>query len=649
MMNALREQASGWVVKILLGLLVLSFAAWGIGDIFKSGGRDVTLAKVGDIRISRGVFEMEYQRKTNELRAMLGDSFSPEMLKSLKMDVQVLNMLVDQALVKKEADRLGVIVGDSEIQDAIRKNPDFKGPTGKFDLRTFQTVLDNNHTNEKHYYNSLRSQMSAEILLGTLSQQKLYPSVMTDSLVAHALERRSVDVLVIPSDTKIVVAAPSEEDVKKYYDAHKNNFTFLEMREGKYIDIRFEELLKSTIVPSEDIAKAYKERIEDYKRPETREVSQLLYDNEESAQKAYKVFEASPAPNVQSVASAVAPLNKDKMDLGFVKKSDMPSEAADIVFSLKQGEYTKPISSDFGWHIFQLKSIKPEDIAPLSEVQPLIEKNLKQHTVEESIYATVNKLEDALAAGSSFEIAAKDMGLSVKSIPRINKNGQDDSGKKPEGLPAYSNFVSTLFNTDEKNQSAMTIADDGSYFVIETTKVTPERIKALDEVKSEVTAALEKQQKQTALLTKADTLAVDMKSTSVSEAIQKSGLNVRKVNAGTLTRASVESGADASAKLALPKALVEELFTLQTGKNTSAIKSADGGYMIGILKTISPATAQQIKDAGAERASVESGISKDYQNELYEQYMRYLRAKYEVVMYQDRLSNPSSITAGNEQ
>jgi peptidyl-prolyl cis-trans isomerase D len=637
MMSMMRETASGWVVKVLIGLLVLSFAAWGIGDIFTHAQRDTTIAKIGGTKITLGEFQQEYQQKISELKMMMGASYNPEFIKSLNMGQQTLNSLIDKTLITKESEALGLMIGEDAIQDEIRSNHNFQNESGRFDLAVFQRALQNAQISEKTYYDGLKMQIKAELMLGALSGKQMLPASLIQYTLSQKLEKREASVVVIPASSVGTIPEPSDKEINELYEQTKHTYTESEYREGKYITVPFADVLASVTVSPEDVSRSYKDRIEDFRQPEKRGLEQLLYDTKENAEKAYALL--AEGKTVAEAANKFAPQNAGKLSLGELRKAELPAQAREIVFALKEKQFSKPVQSDFGWHIFYVLKIIPEGVSPLASVQARIEADLKQHEAEESLYKTVNTLTDSLAAGSSIEAAAKEVGLSVGIIPSIDKNGMTPQGKKVDSIPSYSNFVSTLFNTEEKNQSAITMAQDGSHFVVQTDKIVPERIKSLAEVKPLVISAWKQQRASTLLREKADALAASMQKLKPQEAIEASGLNVSLQSIGTIARDATKSE---KIKTPLPVALVEQLFALSRSEVTSAVPAENGGYIIGVVNEILPPQNEDVAKATTERDQLAESLRQQYQGELYLQYIRFLRDKYKVQVYEDRL--PTNLT-----
>src|SRR5690349_9428579 len=144
MLQSMRSGAGGIFAKILLGLLVLAFVLWGIGDAIRNFGQDTTVASVGKLSITQNQVSQQMQRKVEQLRQQMGAKFNPDLLKGMDLAYLTLNSMIEQVLLEKEARAQGILVGDATIQDMIGQNPVFQ-TDGKFDLQRFQMLLKVNH------------------------------------------------------------------------------------------------------------------------------------------------------------------------------------------------------------------------------------------------------------------------------------------------------------------------------------------------------------------------------------------------------------------------------------------------------------------------------------------------------------------------
>src|SRR5271170_3210022 len=151
MLQLIRSKATSFVVKILFGLLIVTFGIWGIGDIFRSAGPDTSVANVGGRAITAEQLSQQVQTQIDRMRSALGGSIDAQQAKELGVVDQALQGLISSNLVELEIDRLGLAVGDEAVRDSIVANPAFHNQAGLFDRNIYAQVLQSNNMTEPQF------------------------------------------------------------------------------------------------------------------------------------------------------------------------------------------------------------------------------------------------------------------------------------------------------------------------------------------------------------------------------------------------------------------------------------------------------------------------------------------------------------------
>ncbi len=620
MLDQFRSLSGSLPAKILLGLLVLSFGVWGIGDMLRHPGRNVTVATVGGSAISGDEFARALHRETENVRRILGDNYSPEMLKTLHLPQQVLQKLVNRELLALESQSLGLVPSDAEVVRHIRANPAFQDDKGNFDKQRFEATLRNGNISEKTYVDQLRQDMASGLLLGTIDSAVPVPDAAVRTLYNARQEQRTVTIYALAPSLAANVPPPDNAQIAAYYDAHKSEFTAPEYRSLSYVTVTSADALATAI--SEDALKAaYKERGDEFRHPERRGVEQLLYASEDKAKAAELLLKNGKS--IAEVAKTTDVLNKNALSLGKVERGNVLQNAADAVFSLHVGEHTPPIQSPFGWHIFHVSAIDEPSVAPFEEVRPQLEKDLKQRNADAGLNTLANKLEDALAGGATLAEAAKELGLKVSHIGPIDRQGAAPDGSKPT-LPNLDKFLVAAFKAEDKTESPLMTAK-GGYYILRVDSVIPERLRALDEVRGLALTGWQKEERNKRLAQLAKDIAAKF-SDPAARAAAIAKYNLKPATGGAIMRSSTALG-----DLALPPELAADVFTHKPQDSTNAYPLKDGSYAIAVVGNIVPAPSPD-KDAKltAALADIRRNLTESAQNEILEQYTRSLAEKYSV-------------------
>lgn len=618
MLNTFRSMSGGLTAKILLALLVLSFAIWGIGDMIRNPGRNFTVATVGDSTITSTEFARALHRESESLRAMLGDKYSPELVAKLHLPEQVLQKLLNHALLREESKALGLVPSDAEVVRRIRKNPAFGDSKGQFDRRVFDTMLKNTNQSEKMYIDQLREDMAANMLMDTLLAATPISDLAVRTLLAANEEQRAITLYTLSPSLIADVPSPNADQVKAYYDSHARDFTTPEYRSLNYVTISAANVHDNGDASEEELKTAYKERIDEFKRPERRAVEQLMYDSEEKANKASAMLKSGKS--FAEVKKSTDIMNKDAQSLGKVEQKTLPEGAGDAVFSLNAGESTAPIKTPFGWHIFHVTAIDAPATATFEEVRPQLEKEMKRDSAE-NISKIANRLEDALAGGNTLAEAAHDMGLKVVSVGPLDRQGQSPQGGKAANLPDLDKFLDTAFKTDEKTESPVVTAKGGIYYIVRVEKITPERLRPLEEVKAGAVEGWKKEERSQRLEKLAQDIAAKFADSGRDAAVAQYHLSA----SGT---ANIKHDSKTANGTALPPALVADVFARKPGQGTAAYPIADGNFVIAAVNNIIP--AQMTEKDTPKLAETRQNLKTDVDSEILYQYTKYLERKYKV-------------------
>ncbi len=627
MLTKFRSILRGIGSKILMGLLILTFGVWGVEDMVRKSGENTTVATVGNIEISYIEYQRELRRETDNLRQRFGKALTPEILKNLNIEPNVLQRMVDNRLLILESKRMGILVSDEDIAKSIHKNQLLLDDKGKFSKKQFDGLLRSKGQTEKAFIQQLREEMAVSLLLDSFTGAISTPDNVAETLFSAREEQRKVEIYTVASSLISSIPVPNETQIKEYYDSHSSDFTAPEYRTISYVSITAEDAKKSNEfnkndTAHKDIETAYHERIEEFKKPERRKVEQLLFANEDAARKAYDAIKSGKS--FDEVAKTSNIMNPKTISLGLVERANILEDAADNVFSMEVGASSEPTKSSFGWHIFHVKEILPAATQPLEEVRALLEKEFEQQAIEEALTDLSKKIDDAIAGGSTLSEAAKEFDLKVISLPPIDKSGIGVNGVAEKTLPKYEKFLDTAFKTDEKTESALIAEKNGVNYIIRVEKIAPEHLLSLAEVRTKLIFAWTASEKKKQLAELAKKIAADFTKDSTRSA------SIKTNSLPTPATLVVSQKKDADNKL--PPAIITDIFLRPVGSATSSVEQKNGDeYIIAIVKEIIPVVANE-KDSkyAANITNIRNEYKRTVQNEIIQQYLRHLAKKYPI-------------------
>lgn len=619
MLQSLHNTASSFFIKLLLGLLVASFALWGIGDVFRSSSSS-NVMQVGDSAISAQEFNEAMQSEMTEYRRMLGSQYSSDLLKTLGIPQQVLAKLVDRKLVELEAEEMGIAVPDSYTKAELRSNPAFKGENGHFDAEQFRVILRNNGLNESMYVSLLEKEAAADMLLQSALSGLRVTDTAARTAYLYANETRKADVLVFPPALVQNIADPNTVELEQYYEKNAESFRAAEHRIFSMVALDSNSLAEEMEVSEDDVLMEYQSRIDEFEEPEKREVKQLLFTDKASADKAAAALQAGES--METAGKEFGATNENLL-LGNVTASGIIPEAEKTVFALEKNAYSAPVQSSFGWHIFQVTNIEPKRTRTLAEVKDELVSGIRNNRVGEEVYELSNTLQDDLAGGASIEEAARGVGASIRVFGPISMDATSPDGTAivlPEG---YERLLPTVFELGEGEVSNLMETDGGSYYAVRVDTVQPERTRALDEIRGQVIRDWKESQRGKNLYQ----LASGISSTLSSEDVA----NVATTTGATLLR-NQEFRRDTSVLQGdrqIPAMMLTALFAAEKGAATEAFALQDGSYVVAKLTEVHGADAKSA-EGRKQMERARENLRVLYGDEYYQQYMAYLRQKHGV-------------------
>ncbi len=608
MLTSLRKGAASWLAKILFALLILSFAAWGIGD-YLSPEVDDAVAKVGESEIGSVAFQREYSRQFNDLRRRLGNSVTPEFAAQLGLPEQVLQAAIDRRLVDLEAARLGLAIGDDQVRRSIETDPSFSARTGVFDRATFERVLFANGLSEGEFVSLLRGDIARRQIDEAVGRGVRAFRSMAEAVYRHRNETRTATLIRVPRDA-VIADEPDDAELRAYHEAHKDRFMAPAYRAVTAIVLDPDQWLDRVETDPADVRAAYETRLEDFTIPATRRVRQVLFDDETEAREFISRLETGA-----DMAAAAGDTGKTVSDLGAVTRGQLPQPAlAEAVFSLNEAGAAGPVDTALGWHVLAVDRIEPEVVTPFEDVSEGLRREVAREIAVERLAEVANDLDDQLGGGASFEDAAGMLDLAVLAIESVDASGLDRAGLQPEGLPAEPNFLRTAFSTPVGEDSLLVELGDGGYFVLRVESETPAALRPFEEAQAQVLESWRSERIDEAAKARADALAAQLREGRTPSAVAGS-LAVQE--AAPFKRTETDPGKGLSA------GVVRAVF--EARRDGVVVALGAGEYVVAIVGSIEP-PAHSEEEIEAVRDQLSAGMTDD----IRQQYHAALRGRFGV-------------------
>ena len=508
MLESLRNAAGSWVAKIFIALLVMSFAVWGVADIFTGYGQR-ELASVGDTEISPQEFQQAFQREVQEVGRRVGRPISTEQARALGLDAQVLGRLVTEATLNNDARVRQLGISDEAVAQSIVKDPAFQDSFGNFNRAYFEQVLRANGLTERSYAARERSLHKRQQIAAAISAGAVAPDTLIEAVHQFREERRALAYMVLTVKMIDAVGDPDDAALNEYYEARKGQFRAPEYRKVELIEMTPEALAASIPVSEDDLKAEYEARKDAFHQGERRQVEQILFKSEDDAKAAAEKIKAGT-----SFAEIAKEQNLSDRDiaLGLVEKKDIVDPTiADAAFALTLDTISDPVKGKLGTALLRITKIEPEATKTFEDVADSLRKELARRAAEGKVLDLHDQVEDERAAGSTFAEIAEKFSLTYRVIDAIDAQGRDTGEKDIENIPSRGDVLDLVFQTDPGVEVDPLTIGDGGFLWLNVTDVTPSRERTLEEIKGKVVASWRADEERNRLGAKASDLVEQLK------------------------------------------------------------------------------------------------------------------------------------------
>ena len=589
-MNQFRKFARFIILFVLFGMLIVSFAFWGIGDMLRADGRSTEVAHVGGTRVplygwvgGAPVYVSEvrdqFNRQLEAIQRQTGQRPEPEQALRYGLHIRALEEVIQRAVLDYAVQQFGLSVSDAEVQAAIARNPAFQGTGGAFDPLLFRNRLQQARITEPQFIAETRREIAAGQLFAVVRGDGLSPKQLRDDVFRLESEKRIAETIYVPDAIVVDVPKPTAEQLATYFEANKTKFQVPEFRAFSYVLLTVDDIMPQIAVSADQLRQEYEARAAEFGTPEKRDVDQAMADTEAKAKAI--IAAAATGKSLEDAAKEVLGTGNGVIKLGPVTKKELPpGPLADGIFSLPEGIAPTPIQSPLGWHIVRINKIEQGKSVPFDEVKEKIEKDMRAQQAPDLLIKLVTDFERTLGKTQSMKTAAEELGLKVKTYENVDLRGQDSSGKQIVIGPAASELVQAAFATRESAESELLETQRGEYFVVRTDRITPARIPSLSEVEPKVIEAWQADERKKLADAKVKA-AVEQANAGTDLATIAKELGVEVRTAKAVTRFE----ADAGNYLSQP--VVTELFKLAPGK-TQSVRTGEGSVIVRLKQVEAP-------------------------------------------------------------
>ena len=590
MLIDIRDRASSWVAYIIIGLLVLSFALWGIQEYF-GAGPGAPIATVNGNEITQVEFNNQFQQYRQRLRSILGADYDRQYADESIIRKQVIDGMVRTEVLRQEVTDSGYRTSDRSLIDNIQRIPQFQ-TNGKFDPELYERLLQVQRYSKAQFENELREQGKLQQFEISLASSSFMPK--SDLQRFQSLSEQSRDfryALVKPDMSSTVL---TDEEVEKYYQENQQRFQTPDQVKLSYVELKEEQIADQIEIADDEARNIYDSQPEHYMTDELRRTRHILLKvSNEVSQDAIEWDEAMDKANslVQKLSEGAefAELAKQNSedslsaekggDIGFIAPGDFTSvELDEALFSLDIGENSQPVRTKQGVQIVYLDEIQESEQMPFESVSEQIKNERKSQLAqaryieiaEEIANLVVEQPDDLLEVSESFDLPIQETNWLA-----ANSNAEIFAYPKIKNL-AFSEDIVT-----ENLNSELIEVSDGHVIAFRLADYQASKQKPLSDVAIEINLTLKVQKAAEQSLAKGEEFLAQMKSGTKLENISTNN-NLELVSHGALRRDDNR----------VPQAIMEHAFRLAHPGGDDPVVGGyaqpDGSYaLLELLKVVS--------------------------------------------------------------
>ncbi|HFD78953.1 MAG TPA: peptidylprolyl isomerase [Gammaproteobacteria bacterium] len=596
MLQAIRDRAMGWLGWIIMGLIIITFALFGLSSYLHDKGRAYA-AKVNDVEITPRELQLAYQEQLAQLQQMLGDAYNPALIDEKLVKKRALDTLIERTLLRQAAQEAGMVISDQYLAAAIQSNPRFQ-EGGSFSKERYQRLLYQQGRRPAGYEEQMRRLLQAQQLVDGVTQTAFVTPRELEEAYRLQEQKRDFAYLLVPAKPLEKGIKVTDDEIKAYYDEHTDEFMVPEKVRLSYLRLTGDQLASGIEVDEEALRAYYEEKKESLARKEQRRARHILIQvpadaDDATVGKARK--EAEDLLQQIRKGADFAKLAKEHSDdpgsasrggdLGFFARGAMVPEFDKAVFALEKGGIAGPVRTQFGFHIIQLTDIRAGGMPSLDEVRKELTAELQKREVDDLFYEQLEKLTDTSYENpGSLDAAADALGLKIQTSDWVSEKGGP-------GIGQYPALMAAVFSEDVLeggNNSEPIEVGPNDVIVARVEEREPAHPAPLAEVKDRIAAMLKQQKARQQARATGESLLEKLRSGTPLKDLKAANDDYPLVEAANAARSASEYDREVLArvfKLPRPKdgAPVDAGFVLASGDyalvQLSGVHDGDPGKM----------------------------------------------------------------------
>ena len=624
-----RAVKESWLLKGFLGLVMMSFGIWGVGDAIRPPIDPNVVLQVEDFDIRTEELQRRFLAEVRQVQESLGPQFTGKQAVELGILDQIQQQLIHWATANVAVTDWGIIMPPEIVRDMIQREPAFHDQTGQFNQSYYYETLSANQLSEGQFFSLFTSDLKQKMLFSSVTANAGVPLALVDGLLDYRTETRIADSLLINTNTIDVSATPNENELKEAYESNIVAYTSPEYRKVTAVALLPDDMVDAGSISEDEQRRYYEENRHLYEIQEKRKVSQIVFDTRQDAERVYEVVITGKTLSEAALETGA----NSPVDMGEITVDDLIGIPRDAVFGVGLNGVAPPTESDFGWHLFEVQAIQRGAIQIFEAVKENILSALIEEQAIDLLYEASIFLEDELAAGTPLKEISDALGAHYIAFAAIDREGKDPAGLTPPGYLDKDRFLLTAFNTDEGQDSALIELESGGYYTLRVEELTLPTPKPFATVRPEVVLHWQQLERDRIAENLAIALTSEIEVSNNLSEVAALDDRVTHAQLGPVNRFGESLQLDYIIDTDLiSQDVLERLFNANPGESFSA--PVETGYVVARLREIGSGLQGRNDSA---RNQILSGAKTAMGQDLLTQLFRGLTERYPAVVNQEAL------------
>ena len=446
MLQNIRDNSQGWIAKTIIGVIVVLMALTGFDAIIQSTSNSQNAADVNGEKITQSSLNAAVDMQRRQLIQQFGKDFDASLLDDKLLRQASLDSLVDRTLLLQGAKEAGMGFSDASLDQLILQTPAFQ-VDGKFNAARFDQILQQQGMGRMEFRERLKQDVLVSQLQASLAASNFVTDAELENFVRLDKQTRDFASQTIHIDTKSVDI--SDDELKAYYDEHKDQYMSPEQVVVEYVELRKESFFAQAEASDEELQALYQKEIANL--AEQRRAAHILLEvNDKLSDEQAKAKLAEVAERLkqgEDFAKLAEEVSQDPGsasnggDLGFAGPGVYDPEFEKSLYALKKDEVSAPVRSSFGWHLIKLLDVQAPEVPSFDSLKAKLEREVKAQQVEQRFVEAAKELEEASFEASDLAQPAQELGLQVQTSGAFGREGG-------EGVAANRQVVQAAFSPE---------------------------------------------------------------------------------------------------------------------------------------------------------------------------------------------------------